>query len=192
MIKVTSTLRGVSPYSQSAPVEEPKKPKESPDAYEERTWALRAHYDDERNVIVPPMALKNCLDAAAKLCAIPTKGKALMTKHFECGVMCMDPMVLNVTEKDMKPERLFVPSSGVAGDGKRVWKTFPCWAEWEGTATFFVVDMTVTKAAFAQVLKEAGLLVGLGRFRPQKRGYYGRFQVVGDIMWEEETIAEAA
>ena len=32
-------------------------------------------------------------------------------------------------------------------------------------------------------LKEAGQFIGLGRFRPRKNGYYGRFEIVS-IAWE--------
>ena len=51
--------------------------------------------------------------------------------------------------------------------------------------TFLVLDEKVTKDIFARVLELAGSLVGIGRFRPQNRGYYGRFQV-NSMEWVEQ------
>ena len=51
--------------------------------------------------------------------------------------------------------------------------------------TFYVLDDIITESVFAQVLRSAGLLVGLGRFRPENRGFYGRFQV-DSIKWIED------
>jgi hypothetical protein len=38
---------------------------------------------------------------------------------------------------------------------------------------------------FAEHLREAGNFIGVGRFRPEKGGYYGRYKVNG-IEWRIE------
>lgn len=153
--------------------------KESKDAFEERTWRNRLHRTKDGFVLIPPMAFKNCLSEAAKFLGIqiPGKGKATYTKHFEAGLMVIEPLVLPLRVDDVPGERLHVPSDGKRGGGKRVWRTFPLIAEWSGKAQFLVIDETITEKVFAKHLEEAGKFIGIGRFRPRNNGYYGRFEV---------------
>lgn len=176
MKTATVKIAGVSPYSQSRKVTEPKAERETNDDHERRTWRGRMHVVDGQ-VFIPPMAIKNCLDTAAKRLSIPIpgKGKSTYTKVFEAGVMVMDPVPLGIAAADVPGEELFVPSDGIRGSGKRVTKWFPRIDQWGGVATVIILDDIISKDVFARVLDYAGKLVGLGRFRPETRGYYGRF-----------------
>lgn len=73
---------------------------------------------------------------------------------------------------------VYVPSNGVRGDGKRVWKCYPMISAWQASFDFLIVDDVITKDVFFKVLKEAGQLIGLGRFRVRNCGTYGRFEVL--------------
>lgn len=175
-------LKSTTPYSQSRGHQEEKQPKESADDYEKRTWRSRMHVDEDTgNVMIPPMAFKNCLSEIAKYLGmqIPGKGKATYTKHFEAGLMCADPLVLPTPAQDVGGEWLFVPSDGRRGSGKRVWRCFPRIPRWEGRVTFLVLDETITRDVFLEHLIQAGAFIGIGRFRPRNNGYYGRFSVEG-------------
>jgi len=180
MKTIVCTLEGISPYSQSRYYEVPSLPKESSEAKERRTWRERMHVDKNGNVLIPPMAFKNCVSSAAKYLSvrIPGKGKATYTKHFEAGVLVTDPLVLPVKKDDVEGLWLFVPSDGKRGGSKRVWKCFPLINSWRGEVTFYILDETVTKDVLVEHLEEAGKFVGLGYFRPQNNGYFGRFRVV--------------
>jgi len=57
-----------------------------------------------------------------------------------------------------------------------------------GNVTFYIFDDIITEEVFRQVLVSAGLVVGLGRFRPESRGFYGRF-AVKSIEWSEAELA---
>lgn len=144
MVEVTATLTGTSPYSQSKVVITAKEPKETHDAHEQRTWRERMHVTEDGLVFIPPNVLKNCLSEAAKYLTkqIPGQGKATYTKHFEAGVMCLDPIPLGIVAAEVQPERLHVPSDGKRGGTKRVWKNFPYIpAGWTGKAKFIVLDV---------------------------------------------------
>ncbi len=56
-------------------------------------------------------------------------------------------------------------------------KSFPYIPEWEGIATFYIADETITEDVFKYHLQQAGKFIGLGRFRVRNNGYYGRFKV---------------
>ncbi len=185
MKSVIAELKSVSPYTQSRFHNTPKNEKESHDDYEQRTWRERCHVDKDGMVFIPPMAFKNCLAEAAKYLSIqiPGKGKATYTKHFEAGVMVMDPVPLGVKKEDMVGLTLFVPADGQRGGKRRVLKTFPTLQEWQAKVQFYVLDETITQEVFRYHLEQAGKFIGVGSFRPRNNSFHGRFEVV-DIKWE--------
>lgn len=212
MWTTTARLTSKSLYSQSRPHCVPRIEKETPDAYEARTWHHRLHVNDGQ-VYLPAMALRNCIAEAAKFLSIqiPGKGKSTYTKHFESGLLITSSpslysfdgkKIVPPSEKELsrvinscpgkvseqaeeyKPEEnesygdwVFVPSDGVPGSGKRVWKCYPMIQNWTCECEIQVVDDAITKDIFYKVLQEAGNLIGVGRFRVRNRGIYGRFNV---------------
>jgi len=192
-----ATLKSEAPYSQSRCYdrEVPKldKGKELPQAYDDRTWRHRMHVTTSGHVEIPPMAFANCVKQACKRLRLKVPGKngSEWTKYFEAGIMVTEALVLKVKAADVKGETLFVPSNGVRGNGKRVWRTFPRIDEWAGRVRFFVLDDQITPEVFVPVLESAGALVGIGRFRPENCGFYGRFSVAS-VDWLEDEAAMRA
>ena len=192
-------LKSATPYSQSKnidPLDYPKKPKETHDAYEERVWSKRLHTDDKGNVVIPPTAFENAIREAAKRLAIsvPGKGKTLYSKYFEAGIQVPEGITLSLKATDVRGERLFVPSDGRPGGGKRVYKRFPRIDSWSGEIMIYVFDDLIPESVFRKVIESSGFLVGIGRFRPQSRGFYGRY-TVESFSWIEDgdsLVAEAA
>lgn len=175
-----------SPYSQSKHINVPKKEKESAEDYEMRTWRERIHRTDDGFVKIPGTQFSQCIKEAAKFLSIgiPGKGKSTYTKHFDAGIMVLEDLVLPVKVKDVESEDHFVPSDGRSGGTTRVNKRFLFLPKWEGKVEFLIVDDTITKDVFEYHLKNAGILIGVGRFRPRKKGTYGRFEILG-IKWED-------
>jgi hypothetical protein len=172
-------LKSFSPYSQSAPHTTPKLPKELADAYEKRTWQARLHRTPEGLVFIPPMAFKFGLSDAAQYLGeqIPGKGKQTYRKHFDSGILIADPLVLDVKADEVEGEWFLVPSDGRRGGGKRVWKRFTVIPAWEGQLTIHVIDDIITQDLLHRTLEAMGSFIGIGRFRPQNNGFYGRFSV---------------
>lgn len=172
---------GTSPISFSKAITEPKRTGETHDAYEERTWRLRAHADQTGEAFIPPQALKNCLESVARYLSesVPGKGKATYTKHFASGIMVTEPMPLGVKAEHIPPERLHVPSDGKKGGGSRVWKTFPTLPTWKTRAQVYVLDPVLLDKPemIGRYADHAGKFIGFGRFRPQNGGFYGRFKI---------------
>jgi hypothetical protein len=181
MLRVDVDLVGTAPFSFSAPIQSEKNTGETPDTYETRVWRERAHTDANGMAYIPPMALKNCLSEVAKFLSesVPGKGKSTYTKHFEAGLLVVDPMPLGVKAESIPGERLFVPADGRRGSGKRVWKTFPTLASWKTHATIYVLDPVLIDKPdkIQEYLKHAGKFIGMGRFRPRNNGFYGRFEI---------------
>lgn len=186
MRTATARLKSSSPYSQSRHYDVPKKPKESPKDYEERTWRERCHADSTGKIIIPPMAFKSCIEEVSKYLGerIPGRGTSTYSKHFSAGLLVVQQTVLPLKKDDVPGEWLFVPSDGKKGGGKRVMKCFPVIHEWQAEVEFMVLDSTITNEVFEHHLREAGNFIGIGRFRPIRGGYYGRF-VVQSVKWSE-------
>lgn len=188
MKTVTATLKSISPYSQGRHYVIDKKQGENPRDHETRTWRERIHSNAEGWMFIPPMAFKNSLSEAAKFLSIqiPGKGKATFTKHFEAGILVIEPLVLPIAKEDVPGIWLFVPPDGRRGGKGRVDKCFPTIAEWNGNVTYHVLDETLLTrigtpegemTAFEWHLRQSGKFIGIGVFRPRNNGFYGRFEV---------------
>lgn len=186
----TARLRSISPYSQSRYHDTPKLDKERPDDHEMRTWAERLHVTDDGRVFIPPMSFKKSLETAARFLGMQIKGrgKSTYTKHFKAGVLVTDGLVLSTRKEDVAGEVYFVPADGKSGP--RVKRKFPVIREWSGEVTFYVLDETITESVFIEHLKEAGNFIGIGRFRPENGGFYGRY-AVDSVSWSEATTETA-
>lgn len=173
----TAYLRAISPYSASRAHETEKLPKETADAYEQRTWREKAHVLNGQ-VYIPPMAFKMGVDRAAKMLGrqIPGKGKATYTKFFESGVLCTDPVFIAAADQ-IECERVYANADGVRGSGKRVWRLFPKINDWKAQVEFHVLADEITSDVFEEHLRQAGAFVGVGRFRPEKGGFFGRYKI---------------
>jgi hypothetical protein len=178
---------GMAPLSFSKHYSVVKKPKELHEDYENRTWRERLHYDPKTGqVFIPGKMFMNSVKNAAKFASIqiPGKGKSTYTKHFNSGVVVMKDILLDVNKDNIEGETFFVPSDGVAGGGRRVMKTFPVIPEWEGSVEFIIMDPVIDEKVFTEVLRVAGQSIGIGRYRPQQGGYYGRFEVLS-VSWHD-------
>jgi hypothetical protein len=177
---VTVELESTAPYSQSRKHDTPKLEKESADAHEQRTWREKCTTNDAGEIVIPAMGFKQALDAVAKRLGdqIPGKGKATYTKHFKGGVICESDVAIGWQKATVPSITISSNSDGVRGSGKRVNRTFPQVPKWKGSATFAILDDTITKSVFERHLIEAGRFVGIGRFRPENGGLNGRFRPV--------------
>lgn len=176
-----ATLSSTAPYSQSRSYDQEieKLPRETHDAFEHRTWRNKCHTLPDGRCFIPPMSLKMSVDSAAQMLGaqIPGKGKKTYTKFFLSGVLVMEPIVLPLTKEETQLDRIYANADGKRGSGKRVWRNFPRIDHWEADVPFHVLADEITEDVFAEHLKQAGAFVGIGRFRPQNGGYYGRFEV---------------
>lgn len=183
-------LKGTTPYSQSKPMPSEKRADEDHDAYDLRCWREHLHVGADGRVFIPPMQFKQALDAgAARLTKTSTMSidKKAVRVFIEPGVIIIDPLVLPVKADEVACERLFLNSDGKPAKfskSGRVWRRFPVIPSWSGAITLHVLDPKIGKGHVEAALVEAGNFVGIGRWRVEKRGMYGRF-VVERVDWQE-------
>ena len=181
-----------SPYSQSARVMEPMKDRESHEAFDERTWRLKCTVNDDGVVSIPAMGLKQALDNAAYKLGVKVPGRRSNFRgFFESGVMCEANAPIH-NGKPLKPEDAILTiinanADGKRGSGKRVLRRFPTFNNYQAEPTFIITDDIVSKEIFETHMKSAGIICGIGRFRPEKGGVNGRFKVL-KFVWEEFNV----
>lgn len=184
MKQVKVNIEGIkgSPYSQSAKPQIPFLDRETHEDYEQRTWRERCTVNRDGQVCIPAMALKQAIDTCAyKLgLKVPNRRGATYKNFFASGFFCdHDVAIANgkpITKADAESKTISANSDGVRGSGKRVPRTFPEFSVWHGVAEFTIVDDLITESIFEQHVKSAGIIVGIGRFRPEKGGTNGRFR----------------
>jgi hypothetical protein len=178
-------LRGITPVTFGKFHQTEKLPKELAGDFEQRTWREKLHVNNNNNVILPGTMFGNCIRESAKFMSIqiPGKGKATYTKHFEAGIIIKNDIVLPIKKEDVVGQPIHVPSDGRPGGTTRVIKIFPRVDEWEGTLTVLIGDEIITADIFEQVLVNGGNLIGIGTWRPRKRGMNGRFELI-DMQWK--------
>jgi hypothetical protein len=181
----TVSLKSMTPYSQSRYVTIPRDTNESHETHEQRIWIERAHWmkiKGEDHLVIPGIHFKNAIAEAAKYYneKIPGKGHSTWSKNFRSGVMVIDQLDTGYTRETVLSETHLCKVGG-----GNVPKTFPVVPVWEGVISYHVLDDFITEDVFRRYLEASGRLVGVGKSRPLKSGYYyGTFEVL-ELAWDK-------
>jgi hypothetical protein len=173
-------MKSLSPFSPSKYIGEKKEANELHDDFEKRIWRERIHADESGMAFIPAMAFKNGLAECAKFVGekVGGKGRQTYSRIFESGIMVVDNLPLGVKKAEMQGEWLMLNSDGKKGGGSRVPRCMPFVPSWEGKLEFVCLHDAITLDVFKRHMDSFGTFIGVGRFRPSRGGYYGRFQVV--------------
>lgn len=158
-------------------------PKESHAEYDARTWRSKMHVMSDGRVYITPMALKQAIEGAAKYNPVKKRGTATWTKNVEAAVLITDEIVIEgLKADDVKSETVMCTGDGKPArysSGSRVPRIFPVVpAGWKAKAKILVLDESIPNEVLEQHLVDSGVFVGIGRWRAEKRGLYGRYRVV--------------
>ena len=192
---VRVTIEGIpgSPYSQSAQHGTDMLDRETHEDYDIRTWRDKCTTNDQGQVCIPAMALKQAIDTAAYKIGmkVPNRRGATYKNFFSSGFFCnADVPIANgkaLTKADAIMQKINANADGRRGSGSRVPRRFPEFNKWHGVAEFTIVDDIITQEVFEHHIKVAGMIVGIGRFRPENGGKNGRFRVV-KLDWQEFAV----
>lgn len=175
---------GTSPYSQSrrADLYEAKKPDESMDEYDERTWRLKAHVGSDGDaIVIPAHGIHQAFELGAqKGRLIPTAAKSKaerLSKRVATGIMLLGDASTDMRLSQAHKITIQANADGKRGSGKRVPRRFPEWPQWSAEFDVVLLDETLTIDDLVAAAKWAGLVAGIGRFRAANGGHNGRFQV---------------
>lgn len=186
-------ITGITPYSQSRQHNEPKLSGESNDDFDARTWRSKLNVSrDGSTVVIPAHGMHQALISAARYSKrqIPGQGKATWTKKFEAGIALLEDIALDISPDEVSSITISANADGVRGSGKRVPRRFPVMDEWSAEFEIMVLDPIITPDVMREMLNICGLFIGIGRFRPEKGGTNGRFQL-DDLAWHDRRALAA-
>ncbi len=177
MKRFLAQLESVSPYAQGRYHDTPRESRESDSAYEERTVLQKLHVAAGQ-IFIPPMAVKLCLEKTAQYLGekVPGKGQMTYTKFVRQGLLCSEPILLHLTPDAVRLEKVFVPSQPTKPKSGRVWKWFPVLDQWTGELSIIAVDDLFTREILLRHLTVGGLINGIGVWRPENSGLWGKFK----------------
>jgi hypothetical protein len=142
--------------------------------------ALKAYSDDKGNLYIPGPNIFSCIIQAGTFhkCG-KSKITTLKSSLIPAGMSIMDLVCpLDTMEFEVDSRSVVIPSTG-----GRIMAHRPRLDEWSLTFTLDV-DTTMFDLKTARLLiDDAGKKVGLGDFRPARKGPFGKFVVV---KWEEQ------
>lgn len=207
-------IQGLAPLSGSRNHGAPKKEGESHADYDARTWRDKMHAHPDGRCYVPGIALKFALDWTTQQLGMKIQGRGNKTwaSIFAAGVLCPEPIDLlspapsrALTSNDVPDPNRKVPvmkdviegvnvycdATGRRGSSSKVWRRFPIVHQWSGMATFLIVNDEITETIFRHHLEMCGRICGLGRYRAQKGGEFGRFRLTA-FEWQDEAKLKAA
>lgn len=183
----TAVLQSTSPYSQSRYHNSEKlSDKESAAEYGLRTWREQCTFDEAGIIAIPAMAIKMGLDSTARKLKerVPGKGTKTWIDYFVGGVIPgAQHFTIGLPKDKVDFIDIWANADGIRGSGKRVMRRFPIIPKWKSEIVLDIVDDSIPSPLIEKYLSECGKLIGIGRFRPEKGGFNGRFEVLS-VKWK--------
>lgn len=139
---------------------------------------------DGETIIIPQPNIFSCIVAAGKFFkAGKSKITTLKTSLIPAAVFFNDTeYVLAHDGWNVDTRAVRIPSTG-----GRIQRHRPCFEKWSLTFSVALDVSEIPERLFREIVDAAGQKIGLGDFRPETKGPYGRFKVVH---WTAEEAAE--
>jgi hypothetical protein len=175
----TFTVIGTSPLLQNNPAAFIGKTEESTlgskKVYvDEEEAKLRCYLDGEGHFCHPSQAY---LKAMVKAVSGKKFGKVFATAALKGSVFVVEDLCV-IEDESGKPLTKYEISRMPCVVGKsRVLRCRPMWPAWRMRLALEINLVLVSRAAVKESLVLAGLTVGIGDYRPEKSGRFGRFRV---------------
>lgn len=140
--------------------------------------------DRDGYLAIPMIYIQQSMRNAAGLVKVKEKSKK-SAEDFSTAVFLMDGLVTLVDSKGMKIKKYMVDTrmvvnrsiDGIVGRDERAVKYRPMISDWSAEFVVEIDETLVATQTVHTVLGIAGSRVGVGDFRPQTKGPFGRFVV---------------
>ncbi len=168
-------ISGITPLLQNKPEEygfdEQWIEKKANSDYEKE--ALKKLYiDSEGTIYQPSTHIERAMIEAGKKVKVKGQGKATYSKLFGSMVSVVEfELVHDNQDYEVFKSLVVIPSTK-----GRIMRYRPMFKDWKLKFTIESED-EIAKEAIKEVLEIAGKYVGIGDWRPEKKGKYGKFQV---------------
>lgn len=202
MNRVIVRVEGVSPLLMNRMTEaelegirtkEKKKFKAAPPADPRDQAAPKVYTTKDGNPYIPAENFMACLIAAGMYIKLDGKRQMSTSKSTLLpGFMTLEtPWLSLVSPHNDKPApwEVDIRKGTNPNGGEAVCLVRPRFDAWAFDCSLLVDTDQINEKVIREMVDIAGARVGLGDFRPARKGIFGRFKVV---LWEREALTEAA
>ena len=140
----------------------------------------KLYSDKEGNLYIPGHNIFSCLVSAGKFHKVGRNKVTTQKSSLVPAGISVEELVISLNTKEFEVDSRSVV---IPATGGRVMCHRPRLDDWQLTFTLDV-DTTMFDPKFVRTLMDdAGKKCGLGDYRPERKGFFGKFVVIG---WEEE------
>ena len=195
MLRISVTIEGLSPYMPhrfNEAAEVSVSGGTSPTSSLDRGTPLEVaqsflYTDKEGKPIILQTAIFGAIMSAGKFHKL---GKSKITTQQTSLV----PGYMTVTDAYFpivyeQPWRVDSRPVRIPSTGGRIMQHRPIFDDWKTTFEIEVFDGGFSEKLVRQLVDDAGLRIGVGDLRPEKKGPFGRFKVIN---WSSENLKKAA
>jgi hypothetical protein len=123
---------------------------------------------------LPSVYIKNSVVEAGKQFKIIGKGKSTYSK-IVASTVDINPFMIEMDVKNYEVFRISAVNPMTKG---RMMTERPKYDKWKASFQIILNDPAVPTGVINEILEHAGKYVGLGDWRPEKKGMFGKFMIV--------------
>jgi len=173
IIKVT--IEGTTPilFNRFRDVAIEGKSKKRTGAMAESDIEDKLYLDSDGKSQIPSVYIKNCITEASKQFKIVGKGKSTYSKLIASTVE-IEPFMIHLNVGKYEVFRISAVNPMTKG---RMMTERPRYTKWIASFELILNDPAVPTSVINEVLEHAGKYVGVGDWRPEKKGIHGKFMI---------------
>lgn len=127
----------------------------------------------DEKVHVPAVYIKNCITEASKQFKIIGKGKSTYSK-IVASTVDINPFMIEFKSNKYEVFRISAVNPMTKG---RMMTERPKYNKWSVEFEIILNDPAVPISVIHEILEHAGKYVGIGDWRPEKKGMFGKFMI---------------
>jgi hypothetical protein len=131
-------------------------------------------YLDEKKVQLPSVYIKNSITEASKQFKIVGKGKSTYSK-LVASTVDIEPFMIELDAGKYEVFRISAVNPMTKG---RMMTERPRFNKWKASFEIILNDAAIPVSVMNEILEHAGRYVGIGDWRPEKKGMFGKFMIV--------------
>ena len=127
----------------------------------------------DEKICLPAVYLKNCITEASKQFKIIGKGKSTYSK-IVASTVDIEPFMIELKSGKYEIFRISAVNPMTKG---RMMTERPKFNKWSAEFEVVINDPAVPVSVINEILEHAGKYVGVGDWRPEKKGMFGKFMI---------------
>jgi hypothetical protein len=175
MEKIKVTIEGTTPllFNRFRDTAIEGKSKKRTGALMESDVEDKLYQDEEGKTLLPAVYLKNCLTEASKSFKIVGKGKSTYSK-LVASTVDIEPFMIELAAPKYSVFRISAVNPMTRG---RMMTERPKFEKWKASFEIILNDEAIPSSVINEILSHAGKYVGVGDWRPQTKGMFGKFLI---------------